>query len=303
MSLFTRSVAVALTTAVLLSGCAAGSSPSDTTRSASPLAVASNASSARAFEQLESRYEARLGVYAIDLTTGQEVGYRADERFAFASTFKALAAGALLADQSIDPEEAIPVTPEMIIDHSPVTEQHVGRTMTLAEAADAAIRFSDNAAANILLDRLGGPAGFQAALRTLGDATTRSDRREQELNDWKPGDERDTSTPQALATTLHTVLLGDALADERRRLLVDWMKNNTTGDELIRAGVPSGSTVADKTGAGGTFGTRNDIAVVWPPSGGPVAVAILSNRHDHDADYDNTLIADATRVVWKTLGR
>ncbi|PEW23525.1 class A beta-lactamase, partial [Bacillus cereus] len=75
-----------------------------------------------------------------------------------------------------------------------------------------------------------------------------------------PGDVHDTSTPKALATSLQAFTLGDVLSTEKRNLLIDWMKRNTTGDNLIRAGVPGGWEVADKTGSG-FYGTRNDIAI------------------------------------------
>ena len=74
------------------------------------------------------------------------------------------------------------------------------------------------------------------------------------------------------------------------------MQNATTGATLIAAGVPAGWTVADKSGAGG-YGTRNDIAVVWPAQGAPIVLAVLSSRDEVDAGYDDALIARAAEVV------
>lgn len=255
-----------------------------------------------ALERLESTFDARLGVYALDTGTGRVVEYRADERFGYASTFKALGAGAVLAATSADElDEVVRYGVEDLVPFSPVTEQHVATGLTLREVADAAVRYSDNTAGNLLLARLGGPEGFAQALRAIGDGVTQPARWEPELNAYTPGDPRDTSTSRALATTLAAYAVGDALSAEDQAVLVDWLVRNTTGDQLVRAGVPDGWRVGDKTGTGG-YGTRNDIALVWPPDGGaPIVLAVLSTRDQVDAAHDDALIAEATEVVLAAL--
>lgn len=255
----------------------------------------------RALEDLETEFDARLGVYGVDTGSGRTVEHRADERFAYASTFKALAAAGVL-DQASTAEldEVVRYTSADLVTYSPVTEQQVDTGMTLRELADAAVRYSDNTAANLLLRRLGGPGGLEGALRGIGDQVTQVDRIETDLNEAIPGDDRDTSTPRALASDLQAYAVGDALSEEDRVVLTDWLRRNTTGDELIRAGVPAGWEVGDKTGAGG-YGTRNDIAVVWPPGRAPIVLAVLSSREAQDAEYDDALIARATEVVLSGL--
>ncbi|WP_330175790.1 class A beta-lactamase [Streptomyces sp. NBC_01498] len=247
---------------------------------------------------LEREYGARLGVYAVDTGTGREVAHNADERFGYASTFKAFAAAAVLDRYSPSGmERVIRYSRDDLIDHSPVTEKHVGTGMTLRALCDAAVRHSDNAAANLLLDALGGPKGLEAALREVGDTVTRVERREPELNQWEPGVTRDTTTPRAWAGGLRAFVLGDALGTGERAQLATWLKTNTTGDTLIRAGVPKGWVVGDKTGSGGVYGSRNDIAVVWPPDAAPIVMAVLSNRAAKDAAPDDRLIAEAATVI------
>lgn len=248
-------------------------------------------------------YDARLGVYAVDTGTGTgaAVEHRADERFAYASTFKALAAAAVL-DQTTPAQldRVVPYTVTDLVTHSPITEQHAGPSMTLRDLADAPVRHSDNTAANLLLRELGGPAGFEAALRAVGDQVTDPERVEPDLDEAVPGDVRDTSSPRALATSLRAYALGDVLAEDDRAALTGWLRGGTTGDALIRAGVPAGWVVGDKTGAGG-YGTRNDIAVLWPPDGDPVVLAVLSDRSEPDGEHDDALVADATRVAVDAL--
>ncbi|WP_439951098.1 class A beta-lactamase [Rossellomorea vietnamensis] len=254
---------------------------------------------AHKFMQLEKKFDARLGVYAIDTGTNRTVAYRPDERFAYSSTFKALAAGLVLQQNSLDElDEVITYTKDDLVTYSPITEQHVDTGMTLREICDAAIRYSDNTAGNLLLEELGGPDGFENGLRQIGDHVTEADRFETDLNSAIPGDIRDTSTARALATNLKAFTVDDVLPDSKRTILTDWMRGNTTGDELIRAAVPMGWEVGDKTGAGG-YGTRNDIAIVWPPNRDPIIIAILSSRDTEDATYDNDLIAKAAKVVLK----
>lgn len=90
------------------------------------------------------------------------------------------------------------------------------------------------------------------------------------------------------------------LPPDDRALLTDWLRNNKTGDELIRAGVPAGWVVGDKTGTGG-YGTRNDIAVVWPSGRAPIVLAVMSSRGEKNATRDDRLIAEATKTVVATL--
>ena len=165
----------------------------------------------------------------------------------------------------------------------------------------AAIEDSDNTAANLLLEQLGGPRGLQEALRGLGDTTTDADRNQPAVDTATPGDTRDTSTPQALARDLRRLVLGNLILPGRREFLTGWLLKNTTGGPYIRAGVPAGWTVADKTG-NGYWGTRDDIAVAWPGHGAaPVVISVLSSRGTRDAASDDALIADATRTALDAL--
>ncbi|WP_369200012.1 class A beta-lactamase [Streptomyces sp. PU-14G] len=254
-----------------------------------------------AFGALERKFDARLGLYAVDTGDGRSVTHRPDERFAYASTCKALLAAAVLEKNSLrELEKRVRVRPDDLEGYSPITERRSNASMTLRELCDAAVRYSDNAAANLLFEELGGPRKLQHALRALGDRVTRADRYEVELSEATPGDPRDTSTPRAMATDLRTYVLGDVLAADKKALLADWLTRNTTGDRLIRAGTPDGWRVGDKTGNGG-YGTRNDIAIVWPPDAAPLALALMSRRDTKDAEHDDALIAEAAEVVFRAL--
>ena len=252
--------------------------------------------------ELEQRFDARLGVYALDTGSGRELAHRADERFAMCSVFKALAAAAVL--QRTPPEyleKRVHFTEADFVDPSPVAERHLADGMTVGELCDAAVRYSDNTAGNFLLADVGGPPGITAFARSLGDEVTRLDRTEPELNTAVPGDERDTTTPRAIAGSFRELVLGDHLDPADRARFTDWLVGNTTGDERIRAGLPAGWRVGDKTGTG-SYGTANDVAVVWPPGAAPIVVAVLTSRATEDATRDNALLAEAAAVVAQELG-
>ncbi|MBU7320687.1 class A beta-lactamase [Paenibacillus sp. SM 69] len=278
---------------ILLIGCAKAVNPPVTQSTEKTQTVVTSESDE--FIQLENKFGARLGVYAIDTGTSRTIAYRPEERFAFASTYKALAAGAVL-QQSSNLDKVITYTKEDLVTYSPITEKHVETGMTLRDICDAAIRYSDNTAGNLLLKELGGPKGFETVLKKIGDNVTTSARFETDLNQAVPGDTRDTSTPKALATTLQAFTVGDVLPTDKRKLLTDWLRGNTTGAKLIRAGAPEGWQVGDKTGAA-SYGTRNDIAIVWPPNRDPIIIAILSSRDKQDSAYNDDLIAQAAKIA------
>jgi beta-lactamase class A len=252
--------------------------------------------------ELERQFGARLGVYALDTGTGRELVHRADERFAMCSVFKALAAAAVL--DRTPPEyldQRVHYGQADLVDPSPVAAQHVADGMTIRELCDAAVRYSDNTAGNLLLADVGGPAGITQFARSLGDQVSRLDRTEPELNSAVPGDERDTTTPRAIAGCFRTLVLGDRLDAADRALFTEWLVGNKTGDARIRAGVPAGWRVGDKTGTG-SYGTANDVAVVWPPAAAPIVLAVLTSRAAEDAEHQNALLAEAAAVVAQELG-
>ncbi len=256
--------------------------------------------SAGRWQAIEASVAGRLGVAVLDTATGALDGHRLDERFAMCSTFKFVAVAMVLARvdagrQRLD--DRIVVTPASLLDWSPVTSKRVGQAMSVAELCEAAITISDNAAANLLLASAGGPVAVTAFARHIGDAVTRLDRTEPTLNEGTPGDPRDTSTPRAMAQTLRSVLLGDALSPVGRARLVAWMTATTTGAERLRAGLPFEWRLAHKTGTG-RLGTTNDIGVAWPPRRPPlVVVAYLTECNAAGAAREAALAGVARSVA------
>lgn len=251
------------------------------------------------FQSIEQRHRIRLGLWALDTGSGQQISFRANERFAQCSTFKVMLTGAVLKHSVTHPDllnRRVSYDASHLVTYSPITKTHVDTGMTVGQLCSAALQYSDNTAANLLLDLVGGPAAVTAYAREIGDPVFRLDRREPELNSAVPGDLRDTTTAQAMGMSAQRLLLGDALRPSDRQQLQAWMLHNTTGDTRIRAGIPAGWAVADKTGSG-DYGVANDIAVIWPEHRAPWVVSVYTSGAGVDAAYSNEAIAAATQVV------
>ena len=256
------------------------------------------------FAAIETRIGGRIGVVALDISNSKRIDYRADDRFPMCSTFKFLAAAAVLKRVDEKKEKLdrfVSYSAKDILEHAPVTKEHLKEGgMTLGGLCAAAIEQSDNTAANLLLDAIGGPAGLTNFARNLGDNVTRLDRKEPELNSAIPGDERDTTTPGAICSDMQRLLLGDALSEASRRQLEDWLQHNETGEQMIRAGVPNNWIIGDKTGRGSN-GATNDIAIMRPPDRAPILLAIYSVGSTATANDREKAIAEAAKIVAETF--
>ncbi len=255
------------------------------------------------FARLEQINGGRLGVTVVDMVSGERTGYRANERFPMCSTFKFLLASAVL--QRVDRHEerldrSIPIPPKPLLPNSPLTEQHAGGTMTIAVLCQAALTRSDNTAANLLLESIGGPAEVTDFARSIGDGVTRLDRMEMALNEALPGDPRDTTSPAAMAGDLKSVLLGNVLSAVSREQLTQWMEANQTGLDRLRANLPEGWRAADKTGSNGTH-TSNDIAVLWPPETRPIIVTAYITQCFGPERKRAAMLAEIGRLVKELL--
>lgn len=229
----------------------------------------------RAVLAVEHASGGRLGLAVTDTAGGERFGHRAEERFPMCSTFKFALAAAILKQVEQKRERLdrrIAVTASDIVSNSPFCEKRVGGTASVGELCHATITVSDNAAANLLLRTIGGPAGFTRRLRAFGDPVTRLDRWETIMSEATPGDVRDTTSPRAMADLTRQLLLGRALAPASRAQLTAWMKDTRTSATSLRAGLPATWAVADKTGAGG-YGTDNWVGILWPKGRAPLIVA------------------------------
>jgi beta-lactamase class A len=248
---------------------------------------------------LEKRVGGRLGVAALDTATGRTLQYRPGERFALCSTFKFLAAAAILqrVDRGMEHlDRKIEYGQGDLLDYAPVAKEHVKEGgMVLSDVCAAAVEWSDNTAANLLLQILGGPEGLTAFFRSLNDHVTRLDRNEPALNVVVPGEVHDTTTPAAMVGLLRSVLLGQVLLAGSRARLERWMVDAKVGEYRLPAGLPTGWRIAHKTGTWSN--ETNDVGVVWPPDRAPIIVAAFYSRGGTPQEQREGVLRDVGGVV------
>lgn len=252
------------------------------------------------FKEIEARLGGRVGLSVLDTGNGKTLSWRGGERFAMCSSFKWVLAASILsrADKGeLHLNDTIAYSSAQLLPHSPVTGAHVKEGhMRIEELCAAAVEESDNGAANLLLARIGGPKSVTAYARSLGDSVTRLDRNELRLNDNLPGDPRDTTTPDAMAQTMKTVLIGDVLRADSRAKLLDWLRKSDTGAHRLRAGLPQSWSEGDKTGTG-ERGAAVDNAIIWPPNRAPILAAAYVSDTEKPVELQEAALADLGRLI------
>jgi len=255
--------------------------------------------------ELEASTGGRIGVYAINTANDQLFQHRADERFPMGCTSKVIGVATIL-NQSVKDKgllsQKINYDKKDLVEWSPITEKNLSTGMTVEQLCAAALRYSDNTAMNLLVQKMGGLAQMNSFAHKLGNASFRQD------NGWVEeawsggkGNVKDSSTPKDMAKSLQKLVLANGLAEPQRQMLLSWLKANTTGSNRIRAAVPKGWVVADKTGTGSAYGTTNDIGIVWPPKSAPIVMAIYYTNDDKSAVKREDIVASVARVVIDTL--
>jgi len=243
----------------------------------------------------------RIGISAINTANNQRIQYRAEERFPVGCTSKVIGVSAILKKSMTDGsllQQKVTYTKKDLTNWTPITEKHLVDGMTIAELSAAAISYSDNTAMNLLVEKLGGLQAMNAFARSTGDNFFRMDHGwPEEAESGGSGNVYDSSTPAAMEKTFQRIVLGNVLAAPQREQLVTWLKNNTTGDARIRAGVPKSWIVGDKTGTGSSYGTTNDIGIIWPSKCAPIVVAIYYTNNKKDAVKREDILASVTRSL------
>ncbi|MFD2178233.1 class A beta-lactamase [Veronia pacifica] len=251
-------------------------------------------------KKVEQQTKGRVGVAVWDSRDNSWWNYRGSERFPMMSTFKTLLCAKALHDiesGSLSSDASERIESKNLIPWSPITEQRVGQSMTVIEACEATMLTSDNTAANLALNLTGGPSALTAFLIKQSDSTTNLTRFEPDLNTAIPGENRDTTSPEAMLRTLQKILLGNALTRKHRAQILMWMKNNRVSDPLLRSVLPAGWQIADRSGAGG-YGSRGVTALVWPNSDRKLMVSIYLTETKLDLTKRNKVLAEIGKAVF-----
>lgn len=254
----------------------------------------------QSIEKVESRVSARIGVAVYDTATNEMWSYKGDERFPMMSTFKTLACANLLYDsenEGLDLESKVRVESNKLIAWSPITKEFVGKDISLKDACTATMEMSDNTAANIVLAGIDGPNGLTEFLRSTGDNKTRLNHIEPDLNHARPGDVRDTTTPNTMVKTLNDLVYGNVLSEASKAQLKTWMKDNKVSDGMIRSILPDGWNIADRSGAG-AYGSRAITAIVWSETRAPLIISISLTETELTIPERDTVINEIGELIF-----
>jgi beta-lactamase class A BlaZ len=250
-------------------------------------------------KKVEDKYDANIGVYALNTATDEEITFNEDKRFAYASTFKAVSSAMLLEKTPHNElNKKVHVSKEDIVPYSPVLEKFINKDITIKKLIEATMLYSDNTANNIIIEELGGYKEVNKRLKSLDDKTTKPSRMEPELNNYDPKNNRDTSTPQAFGKTLNKLINDGRLSKENKAFLIDLMINNKSGDTLIKKGAPKNFKVADKSGQAITYASRNDVALVYPKGESkPIVLVIFTNKEGKTDKPNDKVVSETAKVV------
>ncbi|MEB7966166.1 BlaZ-like penicillin-hydrolyzing class A beta-lactamase [Mammaliicoccus sciuri] len=250
-------------------------------------------------KKVEDKYDANVGVYALNTATDKEITFNEDKRFAYASTFKALSSAMLLEKTPHNElNKKVHVSKEDIVPYSPVLEKFINKDTSIKKLIEATMLYSDNTANNMIIEELGGYKEVNKRLKSLDDKTTKPSRMEPELNNYNPKSNRDTSTPQAFGKTLNKLINDGRLSKENKTFLIDLMINNKSGDTLIKKGAPKNFKVADKSGQAITYASRNDVAFVYPKGESkPIVLVIFTNKEGKTDKPNDKVVSETAKVV------
>ncbi|EZX20440.1 hypothetical protein V070_01895 [Staphylococcus aureus C0673] len=250
-------------------------------------------------KKVEDKYDANVGVYALNTATDEEITFNEDKRFAYASTFKAVSSAMLLEKTPHNElNKKVHVSKEDIVPYSPVLEKFINKDITIKKLIEATMLYSDNTANNMIIEELGGYKEVNKRLKSLDDKTTKPSRMEPELNNYDPKSNKDTSTPKAFGKTLNKLINDGRLSKENKAFLIDLMINSKSGDTLIKKGAPKNFKVADKSGQAITYASRNDIAFVYPKGESkPIVLVIFTNKEGKTDKPNDKVVSETAKVV------
>lgn len=249
----------------------------------------------------------RIGVAAINLSTGRTINILGDMPFPMASTSKVAIVATFL--EGVDRGRyrldgyyplMVPVRSKRF--STAAAPVQAGAMLTGQQLIERALINSDNQATDALLAVIGGPTAVNRWLRTTGNAGLRLDRDIATLvrddGEYNPAtmiDERDSSTPIAMARLLAGVYEGRWLSPDSRALLISTMERCRTGKRRMRALLPSDARIAHKTGT--LSNTSSDVGLVRTPDGQVYSIAVYVTGQGGHAGRD-AKIAEITRTIY-----
>jgi beta-lactamase class A len=188
------------------------------------------------------------------------------------------------------PEDRIPHA------YSPLQDRYseANVDVSLRELIELIAGQSDNAASDVLLRIIGGPAVVQGYVRSLGITGFQLQDGEQGLHRDPTAQYRNWIEPAAAVQLLERLITNPPLSSEANDFLLQTLAASTTGPNRLRAGLPTGTVLAHKTGTSGEHDGKaeatNDIGLITLPDGRRLAVAVfVTDARASEATRDSVI--------------
>lgn len=254
--------------------------------------------------KLESSYGSRIGLWFYDSKTKKVISHRAKERFPMCSTFKLMLCAAILKKSEKNSsflEKKVKYSKKDLVTYSPVTKKFTSEGMSVFELCQATLQTSDNTAANLLIEALGGLKKLNNFAKNIGDQSFRLDNKEPYLNSAIPEANENTTTAEAMGQSLEKIFLEDHLSKKSKALLKKWILGSKTGSKRIKAALFDGWKIGNKTGTCGSYGAIGDIAVLWPPKRKPMILVIYLHQNKQKSPNNENVIAKVSHSIFQAL--
>lgn len=251
-------------------------------------------------EQVDRNLDGVMGVAIEDLTSGDHYFLREDEVFAQASSIKITVLANLYLQAQQGKLKLTDLYTVQSSDLVPDSDIMNGLTpgitrVTLRDLATMMVAVSDNAATNVLIDRVG-MQNVNAMLDSLGLAHTRLRRKMMDLEAARQGREN-ISTPREMMTLLdaiyHNKVLNKESSEEFFKVL------STNKDSWIPRDLPAGLKVADKPGS--LEAVRNDSGIVFV-EGRPYVICVMAGYLSNEREGEQA-ISQVSLEAWRMFDR
>ena len=276
---------------------------------ASPAAEPSSADPVAAAARAAEKDGMAVGVSVLHLESGRIVSHRGAERFQMASVFKLPVAIAVLGaveDGRLRLDQDVEILESDREEVGPIYDTwKPGMRVTVAYMVDVMLVDSDNTAADKLIALLGKPAAVEQALVSRGLTGIRISLDERgmggeirkDLSALEHG-EQNGATPDAMAALLVRLFKGELLHPPSTNRILDAMRRCATGGRRLRAGLPKGTQVRDKTGT--LRSCSNDSGILTLADGTHLVVSVFT-RGGAEAAQRDAAIASVARAAWEAF--
>ena len=258
--------------------------------------------------KLAESAQGRIGVAAVDLSTGEQISILGNQRFPMASTSKIAVAATFLDGVDKGRWSLDDAYPKMVALPSKklsggTAPTRAGEYLPARKLIELALIHSNNEATDGLLAAVGGPKAVNEWVRRAGIQGFSLDRNIATLvrdeTEYDPSlyiDPRDSATPVAMVQLLKGLNEGRWLSRTSRNFLISTMERCATGKNRIRGQMPTDVLVAHKTGS--LYNTSSDVGILTMPDGKSIALAIYVTGGGNDRGYRIDRIAMIARAIY-----